>query len=98
MVQAGSQGARGSGAHPRADVQDDLQGNSWALLHFPLSPLQNMWGMGGDGGGRGGVCSPQRAHEKEVLSSSACSPLPPQALSASGRLFPSHVSEVAGRS
>lgn len=43
---------------------------------FSTSPL-----MGGDGGGRGGVCSPQRAHEKEVLSSSVCSPLPSQALS-----------------
>lgn len=75
VVQAESQGARGSGSHPSADVQDDLQGNSLALsasLSFPSRAF-------GEWEGRGvawdGVCTPEREHEKEGPSSPS-SPFP----------------------
>lgn len=71
VAQAGSQGTRGSGAHPSADVEADLQGNSStpsALLSFPPEHLGNGQGwLAWDG-----VCAPQREHEK-VCPSAPCS-------------------------
>ena len=53
MVQAWSQGAGGPGARLRADVHDDLQGNSWALsasLSFPSRVFGEWVGRGAAGG------------------------------------------------
>lgn len=98
VVQARSQGARGSGAHPCADVQDDLQGNSWALSALLSLPSTVCGEWAGRGVAWGGICTPRRAYEKEGLSSPCSLTTPtPGTLSASGKLIPSHFSEGDGR-
>ena len=89
VVQAGSQGSRGCGAHPCADVQDDLQGNSWALLHFTLSSPEYV-GYGTGWGWPGWCMHPSEGtRERGPFLLRLITTPTPGTLSASGKLISS---------
>lgn len=67
VVQAGSQGARGSGAPPSADVQDDLQGNSSTLSASLCFPFRAFGAMGRGQGWHGVVYVPLGGNMREMV-------------------------------